>query len=243
MRLVRAERGADPAVLTLTLDRPDRHNAVSAALVEELLAGVQQAYREPTDLLVLRGAGPTFSAGFDLSGLDTAGDGELLHRFVRIEQLLHAVHHAPFATLALAHGRVFGAGADLVCACTHRVADPDARFRLPGMAFGIVLGTGRLAGRVGPDRARRIQADGETVDAPEALASGLVTAVHPRDGWDDLVAAHAARERALPRAARAVLQDVLHDDRADRDLAALARSAAEPGLARRIHDYASGRHR
>lgn len=227
--------------LTVTLARPDKHNALSESLVEGLLDQVERAHHEQTDLLVFRGEGPSFSAGFDLSGLDTTTDADLLHRFVRVEQLLQAVHHAPFATLALAHGRVFGAGADLVCACTHRIAAPGTRFRLPGMAFGLVLGSGRLARRVGPDAARAIQAGGRTVDAEEAHRIGLVTAVHDAGDWDDLAAGLTDSETALSAPARAVLHTALHPDHRDADLAALVRSAAVPGLVDRVRAYTTRR--
>jgi enoyl-CoA hydratase/carnithine racemase len=225
------------SVLTMILNRPDKHNALSVPLVDALLAEFESAHDEPTDLVVLRGDGPSFSAGFDLSGLDTLTDGDLLHRFVRIEQLLQTVHHAPFATLALAHGRVFGAGADLVCACTHRVAAPGTRFRLPGMAFGLVLGTGRLARRIGADAARTVQAGGRTLNSDEALRLGLLTAVHDRDGWAGVVEDAAHVETGLSAPARAVLHGALADDHRDVDLAALVRSAAVPGLADRIRSY------
>lgn len=235
MSILRAERRE--TVLTLTLNRPDKRNALSSELVEAMLEAVGEAHRIPTDLVVFRGEGQAFSAGFDLSGLQDQSDGDLLHRFVRIEQLLHAVHAAPFATLALAHGRVFGAGADLVCACSHRVAAADTRFRFPGLAFGLVLGTRRLAARVGVDAARMIQAGGRTVDAEEARRIGLVTALADTGAWDDVVTATAREARAATAEARAVFHRVLATNRPDSDLAEMVRSAAIPGFAERIRQY------
>ncbi|MGD9525276.1 enoyl-CoA hydratase/isomerase family protein [Pseudonocardia sp.] len=170
----------------LTLDRLDRYDAFSAELVEDLLATVDEAEPGTADVLVVCGAGPGFGAGFDLGDADAApdGEGELLRRFVRIEQSLRAVDHAPFVTLALAHG----VAADLVCACTHRVAAPGTRFRMPGLRFGVVLGTRRLARRVGADAALAIHSGGRVLDAEEALRLGLLTAVVPQDGWDATVA-------------------------------------------------------
>src|SRR5512143_1710364 len=129
------------AVRTLDLDRPDKMNALNAPLVDELLHAVTAAYDDGTRAMVLRGSGRNFSAGFDLSDVESASEGDLLLRFVRLEQLLQAVYHAPFETIALVHGRNFGAGVDLVCACARRIADPDATFRMPGLKFGLVLGT------------------------------------------------------------------------------------------------------
>ena len=163
--------------LTLTLNRPDKMNALSATLVDALLDAVAAAGHDGTRLLVLKGAGRNFSAGFDFGGYADQSEGDLLLRFVRIEQLLQALAHAPFDTLALAHGRNFGAGVDVICACGRRVGDPAATFRMPGLSFGLVLGTRRYAERVGGSKARLVLQEGRAFDAPEALADGFLTAV------------------------------------------------------------------
>src|SRR5262249_32414783 len=78
--------------------RPDKANALDAGLVEALLVAVARAANSGARLLTLRGEGRHFCAGFDFSDLDQQSDGDLLHRFVRIEQLLHALHHPPLPT-------------------------------------------------------------------------------------------------------------------------------------------------
>ncbi|MCR2153265.1 hypothetical protein NSX49_23710, partial [Salmonella enterica] len=75
--------------------------------------------------------------------LDAQSEGDLLLRFVRIETLLQRVAASPCLTVGLAHGRNFGAGVDLFGACKWRVSAPDASFRMPGLKFGLVLGTRR----------------------------------------------------------------------------------------------------
>lgn len=235
-QLVAERRGR---VLTLTLDRPATRNALSAELVEDLIAQFDALTPATTDLVVLRGAGPTFSAGFDLGALDEQSDGDLARRFVRIEQLLQAVHHAPCDTMALAHGRVFGAAADLVCACTHRVATPDASFRFPGLAFGIVLGTRRLASRIGVDAARHVQGTGAVLTAARAAELGLLTHVAGTGEWDDLQRQVTEAVAAIPEKARAVFRRALTTDHQDADLADLARSACVPGLRKRIESFRS----
>jgi enoyl-CoA hydratase len=133
------------AISTLTLNRPDKANALNAGLAGALAGAVQAAHHDGTRLLVLKGNGRHFCAGFDFGGYEDASEGDLLLRFERIELLLQALYHAPFATLALARGRNFGAGVDLVLACGRRVAAPEAQFRMPGLKFGLQLGTRRLA--------------------------------------------------------------------------------------------------
>lgn len=123
------------------LNRAEKLNAFNAELVDGLMHAVRTAHEDGTRLLVITAEGKGFSGGFDLNDLDAQSDGDLLLRFVRVEELLQAVHHAPFATLALVHGACYGAAADLVAACHFRVAAPDARFRMPGLRFDLVLGT------------------------------------------------------------------------------------------------------
>src|SRR5688572_30305656 len=135
-------------VLALTLNRPEKMNALSAAVVEALGREVDAASRDGTRLLVLRGNGKNFSAGFDFGGYQQQSEGDLMLRFVRIAELLQAIEHAPFDTLALAHGKNFGAGVDLVGACARRILSPDATCRMPGLRFGLVLGTDRKSTRL-----------------------------------------------------------------------------------------------
>ena len=137
-------------VLHLQLNRPEKGNALSTLLVQALTETLETATRDPElRLLVLSGAGRHFCTGFDLSDLDHETDDSLLARFTRVELMLQAVHGAPFATLALAHGRTLGAGADLFAACSERWIVGDASFAFPGAGFGLVLGTSRLASLVG----------------------------------------------------------------------------------------------
>lgn len=215
-------------VTTLTLARPERANALAADLVEALLARVQEANADDAvHTLVLRGAGRHFCTGLDLSDLETASDGDLLQRLVRIETLLAALWHAPQRTVAVAQGRAWGAGADLFATCEQRIALAGSSFRFPGALFGIVLGTRRLAERIGTDRARTLVVDGGELDTAQALACGLAST-------DCETAPTAPRvDASTARAVRAATRA----DHRDADLAALVRSAAAPGLKARISAY------
>ena len=230
-----AERAG--ATLTLTLNRPDKMNALSASLVDALQAAVDEAARSGVRLLVLRGNGKNFSAGFDFGGVETQSEGDLLLRFVRIEQLLQSLHHAPFDTLAMAHGKNFGAGVDLFGACARRIAAPEASFRMPGLQFGLVLGTRRFAAQVGAERARAILQASRSFGTEEALGLGIVHRSADAAQWPELVAEAQAASTVLSPSAAERLARVLHADTRDADLAELVRSAAEPGLKARIAAY------
>ena len=222
---------------TLTLSRPEKRNALSAELVERLGDGIARAHAAPARVLVFRGAGKNFSAGFDFSGVESESEGDLLLRFVRIEELLQAIASSPCVTVGLAHGRNFGAGVDLLAACRYRVAAADATFRMPGLRFGLVLGTRRFAAIVGAERARAILESASTFDASEALAMGFVHRVVEREGWPEAVGQAAAMASGLDDVTRASLYRVLSQADDAADLADLVRSAARPGLKARIAAY------
>jgi enoyl-CoA hydratase/carnithine racemase len=218
-----------PGVTTLTLDRPELGNALGPALVEALIAEVAQVVQDDTvHTLVLRATGRHFCTGLDLSGLEDLSDGDLVLRLVRIETLLSMLWHAPLGTAALAQGRTWGAGADLFAACEQRMAAPGTTFRFPGAQFGIVLGTRRLAERIGVDAARRLVLEGGELDATRALAAGLASSLG--DVLPLVEPLVTGRTAAAIRAAS-------RPDRRDTDLAALVRSAAAPGLGARIARY------
>ena len=217
-------------VTTLTLQRPERGNALGPDLVEGLINALEAAIADPAvHTLVLRGDGRHFCTGLDLTDLATLSDGDLLLRLVRIETLLALLWHAPIRTVALAHGRTWGAGADLFAVCEQRLVHPDTTLRFPGAQFGIVLGTRRLAERIGVDAARALVLVGGELDAPQALALGLATQLGD-------TAAELAAPRPDAATARAI-RSATRDDWRDADLAALVRSAARPGLQTRITAY------
>lgn len=187
-------------VWTVTLDRPDRANALSADLVEALHATLDDADAARPDALVLRGNVRHFAAGFDLGGLDDETDASLALRFLRIGLLLERLVAAPYVTVAVAEGAAVGAGADLVLACDHRLVDPAVTLRFPGSAFGVVLGAGRRA-RLGDDLATGTPADLRSVlradppvrpphDADAELAALARSVAVP--GLRDRIAAYAA---------------------------------------------------
>jgi enoyl-CoA hydratase len=230
----------DGVVTTLVLNRPDKRNALSAELVEATIAALAEARGDGTRLLVIQGAGAGFSGGFDFGGLEQHSDGDLALRFIRLELLLQDLWHAPFATLALAHGACYGAAADIVASCNRRIAAPGSKFRMPGLAFGVSLGTRRLAAVVGADAARRLLETSAVFDAEEALACGFVTEVVERDRWPEAVSQAADAARALPQNAQRLLLAQTVEDWRSHDLAVLVRSVAEPGLKQRIGEFLKG---
>ena len=223
-------------VVILTLNRPERGNALDAATVEALMAAIERAPAEDAGLIVIGGEGHHFCTGFDLSGLDRASDGDLLLRFVRIERLLQRIYESPVPVMALAKGRVIGAGADLFGAAQHRIAAPEATFRMPGWRFGLALGTRRLADRVGNDVARLLLLEDRVFDAELARTIGFATDIAPEPGWPAAIAT-ASGGNALARDAAAALLGLTVARHGEADMAALVESASRPGLRQRIQAY------
>jgi enoyl-CoA hydratase/carnithine racemase len=220
-------------VARIRLDHPDRGNALGPAMQEALEAALDDAMAAGARCIIFSGEGRHFCTGFDLSDLDALSDGDLGLRILRIEMLLQRIHALPVTKVAIAQGRVFGAGADLFAACDHRIALPGASFAFPGPAFGLVLGTGRLAGLIGDGPARRLLLAGAPIPAEAALALGLVTAVSAEPALEPIIAAATRLDADTTAALHARTRSA--DDAGD--MAALARSVARPGLKARIAAY------
>jgi enoyl-CoA hydratase len=226
----------DGDVTELVLNRPGKANALNAELVRALFDAVATACEDGTRLLVLRGEGKAFCGGFDFEDLDQQSEGDLVLRLIRIELLLQAIHHAPYATLALCHGGAYGAGADLVCACDEGFAAPGSTFRMPGLRFGIALGTRRFAERVGTRAALEILTGSRIFDADEAVELGLLGRVAEPSEWPSAIRQIRDRER-LDYSAKARLKSCVRADVRASDLAALVESASTPGLKARIKTF------
>jgi enoyl-CoA hydratase/carnithine racemase len=221
-------------IVSLVLNRPAMRNALSAGLVSDLHRALLASLAGGAKAVVIRASGPHFCAGFDLSGLAEETDDSLLARFVRIELMLQAFCDASIPTVAVAHGAAIGAGADLFSSCTVRIVQGDATFAFPGWkGFGLVLGSARLAGLVGMDRAQAWIASGARVSSDAALAAGLVT-----ERLVDAAAVDECIERSLATHAPTSLRDAINPPgiRQHR-LAALVHSAAAPGIKDRLARY------
>lgn len=185
----------DGAVATLTLDRPEKLNALD----EGIRAGLAEALtdleeRPDVRVLVLSGAGRAFSAGADLTGAaypDLSVDwATRRHRTGAWQRLLEQFGRVPQATVARLHGHVIGGAALLAAACDLRVAAADTVVRIPELAIGIPLtwaGVPLLVREVGLPLTRDWVMTGRSVEADELLRSGFAQRVVPRDELDAAV--------------------------------------------------------
>lgn len=223
---------------TVGLSRAERANALDDALVAALLRVVETAAAAGARALVITATGRAFCGGFDMSGLGASSDGDLAIRFLRIGELLEALYAAPFVTMACVAGPAAGAGADLAAACDHRIVEPGASLRFPGAAFGVVLGTRRLAALVGAGVAADLIGSGRRIDADEALRIGLATELaEPGDG-ERHAAILAGRLERLDRETFTAMLGAMRPGDRGLGLADLASSLARnPDLGGRIAAY------
>ncbi|WP_313694255.1 enoyl-CoA hydratase/isomerase family protein [Achromobacter mucicolens] len=239
MSVLRIDRQGPRHVLTLA--RPEKMNALSGDLVEALIAALDEAEAQGAKVVVLQGEGKNFSAGFDFGDWQTQSEGDLLLRFVRIETLLQRLAASPCLTVALAHGRNFGAGVDVFGACKWRVSAPDATFRMPGLKFGLVLGTRRFASLVGAERARTVLEQAATFNAEDALRDGFASRLAAPADWTRIGDEALETAGTLTDDSRVQLYAALSQETPDMDLARLVRSASAPGLKDRVAAYLQAR--
>lgn len=167
-------------VTRLTLDRPERRNALSLDLMEELTAALRSAAGR---VVVVAGNGPAFSAGHDLAELvegDTAAHARV---FAACTELMETVQSIEQPVIAEVHGVATAAGCQLVATCDLAVAESGARFGTPGVRIGLFCSTPMvpLSRAVGPKRALQMLLTGDLVDAATACDWGLVNEVVPPD--------------------------------------------------------------
>jgi enoyl-CoA hydratase/carnithine racemase len=233
--LIKVER--DGPIKRITLNRPEKRNALSLALATELLLQAQRSEHDGTRLMVLRGEGKGFCAGFDLSQFPDCSAGDLLLHFVRIEQMLQAFAHSSVDTLACVHGQTIGAGADLLLACRHRIGTADTRMMFPGARFGLVLGSRRLAECVGADKAQSLIGNANKIDAQQAKEMGLLNEVLEPDVWPAYEAQVLAHVLATPADARAMVLRATRRDTREQDLHDLVQSGAVLDIKARLAAY------
>ncbi len=184
-------------VAMLTLDRPDKKNALSIALRDELSDALDAlAGDEAVKTVVVTGAGDVFSAGFDLREFQQP---DLTDQLWASSDRFHAtVLQFPLPLVAAINGPAIAGGFDLAVMCDIRVAADTARFSHPEIEFGDVV-YGPLHDIVGGGLARELCFTGRVVDAQEAKALGLVSSVVPADALADEVARYTGMILRAPR--------------------------------------------
>ena len=172
----------------ITLNRPEKRNALSLELMRELIDSLQllSADRE-VRVIVIEGAGVAFSAGHDLGEMIGREPSFYRRLFDVCTELMEAIHRVRQPVVAKVHGVATAAGCQLVAACDLAVAADDARFATPGVKIGLFCSTPMvpLSRAIGRKRALEMLLTGEFVDAATALEWGLVNRVVSGDLLDE----------------------------------------------------------
>ena len=185
-------------VATVTLNRPEKMNALSTApggLLEELEDVCAELSADPdVRVVVIRGAGRCFSAGYDIAGDQSAAIGapvtdETYDQMSRhIDRYFRILWESPKPFIAQVHGFCLAGAGDLAAFCDITVASDDAVFGYPAVRYGVLPTTFIWPFLIGMKKSRELAYTGNMIDADEALALGLVNKVVPADELDSTVA-------------------------------------------------------
>ncbi|MEX2299041.1 MAG: enoyl-CoA hydratase-related protein [Dongiaceae bacterium] len=191
-QLVLTER--DGAAVRLTLNRPERRNAIDRAMWQALETAVRTASRDDSvRCIVVAGAGDAFAAGADLAEFEqerwTPDQAEAYGRMM--VATLDAVRECPHPTIAAIRGACMGAGLEIAVCCDLRIASASAKFGTPIQKIGVVMPWPELAmfvELIGPAATLEMLLEGRVWSADEAMAKGLVTRTVGDAAFDDEVA-------------------------------------------------------
>ena len=210
-------------VATLTLNRPEKHNALDGAMIGELTEAARLLADSSARAVILTGAGESFCAGGDLGWMRAqfaAPREARMAEAMRLAQMLRALDTLPKPLIGRVQGQSFGGGVGLMSVCDAVIAVEGVAFGLTETRLGLIPATigPYVLGRIGPGLARRVFMSGGRFDTAEALALGLVARAVPRAGLDAAVEAAVApylaaapgavaRAKALARSFAAPIDD------------------------------------
>ena len=181
------------AIVRLRLHRPELHNAFDADLIGTLTAALLAIGEDRTvRVVVLEGAGASFSAGADLNwmrGMATATEDENRVDALALARLMRTLDELPHPTIARVQGAAFGGGVGLIACCDIAIGVPEAKFGLTESKLGLLPAviSPYVIAAIGPRQARRWFASAELFDAAEAHRIGLLHALVPTDELDAAV--------------------------------------------------------
>jgi enoyl-CoA hydratase len=185
-------------IATITVNRPDKLNALNDRVIAELGEAIDAA-REDASVggVILTGTGRAFVAGADISELEKHGAISAKALAQRGQDVFRRFETSPKPTLAAVNGFALGAGCELAMSCHIRIASDTAKFGQPEVKLGLIPGYGgtqRLPRLIGKGRALQLLLTGEMIDAPEAFRIGLVNRVVPAG---ELIAAATSMLQAM----------------------------------------------
>jgi enoyl-CoA hydratase len=200
----------------VSLNRPERHNAVSNVMKREIHDALRQVAADDEIRAVLfRGEGRSFSSGRDTSELGTSEHGETAYDRIRALQDEHLfLYDLPKPTVAAMKGATLGMGLEMCLACDMRIGASDLRVGLPEIDHGILPDTGGthlLLSLLGPSRTKELVMTGKRIDARTAYEWGIVNHVVPVEELDEAAFTLARQLAAAPPLAMRIAKDTIND--------------------------------
>jgi methylglutaconyl-CoA hydratase len=172
----------DSGVATVTLNRPDRRNAISYELIEDLLAALGEIAKSSAQILILTGAGKAFCSGMDLENLKALSGRspeQSLQDSETMARLFRSLYDFPKPTIAAVNGAAIAGGCGLATLCDFTLAVPEAKFGYTEVRIGFVpaIVSTFLLRQIGEKHARDLLLTGRIIDADEAYRMGLINEV------------------------------------------------------------------
>jgi enoyl-CoA hydratase len=173
-------------ILTITINRPDKLNALNQQVLEELNLVLDEIYQDPAIKgIILTGSGPkAFVAGADISGFLAASSAEGSVLAKKGQDIFFRMENCPKPFVAAVNGFALGGGCELAMSCHYRIASENAKFGQPEVNLGLIPGYGgtqRLTRLIGKGRAMELMLTADMIDASQALHMGLVNHVVPAE--------------------------------------------------------------
>lgn len=237
-------------VATLTLNRPEKHNAMSAQMLAELTqAAAELGADEAVRVVVLTGAGKSFCAGGDLAWMQAQREMDAASRSVEARKLatmLGALNNLPKPLIGAVQGNAFGGGVGMACVCDVAIAVQQAKFGFTETRLGIIPATigPYVLARMGEGRARRVFMSARIFDAAEAVDLGILAHAVPGDAMAEAVEAQIAPYLACApgavAAAKRLARDLgprIDDAVVDHTISALAAQWETPDAAEGISAF------
>ena len=235
----------DGEVRTITLNRPERRNAMTPEMQVELIAAMEEAAVSSCRVVVLRGAGDAFCSGLDLAalqGMEDKSAAEHTADVERIGRLFRTLYELPKPTIAAVHGAAIAGGTGLATICDFTLAVPGAKFGYTEVRIGFVpaLVSAYLTLQIGDKRARDLLLTGRVFSAEEAEGLGLVSEIVEQEALAARVLELAGVLKAnSPESLAATKRLLAAQNRAWLD-AAIECALGENAAARGTHDFREG---
>jgi methylglutaconyl-CoA hydratase len=176
----------DGPLATITLNRPEKRNAISFEVIEDLVRALDEVAKSPAHILILTGAGKAFCSGMDLENLKSLlgrTPEQNVEDSRKMVQLFRTLYEFPLVTIAAVNGAAIAGGTGLALLCDFTLAVPEAKFGYTEVRIGFVpaIVSTFLLRQVGEKHARDLLLTGRIFDADEALRLGLINEIVPSD--------------------------------------------------------------